>query len=407
MSKTCFWLGYRLVLLICFCFPSAARGQIPTTYTGWQREYAKCFDINNDLVPSQVETVKKFLTEALHDNPNDSFLLWYWANLTTQTADWKSAEEANLKLLHLKKTNDYVRSAHWNLAGISAAQGQWSEFAVHSFLWSVLGFRNNGLPAFCVALLWLLLEISIRKNGQGQFASRSTIKNLLLLACLPVLFTLFWDAGRLLNSLLLFGNVGAAFASGKRDSLVSLALSIEWAMISLFLARQIKKRWLAPSPDATEPSATCPNDSKTLSAMKSLAVVFGGLVLLDFFAYPAVGDFIANRTELSSFLFRTSHSWSRVAEILSVVILSPIAQEVLFRGALFPYVKQAAGRSCGFIFSSIIFAGIHPGQSDRFAMLVFVGLVFCLQTEARSRLSVPIVTHSISNFALFLLSRSS
>jgi membrane protease YdiL (CAAX protease family) len=406
MSRA-FLVGLQWVLFIFLLFPSPTHGQMPTTYAEWQREYEKCFDRNDDLVPSQIVTLKKNLQEALRSLSNDTHLLLIWAELTTLTADWKNAEQASRQLLQLKSTEEQRQTARRNLAGIAAMQRRWGEAAIHYGHYSILGVKHRGLPAFCVCLIWLLLEIQIKKETHAQPYSRREIRNLLLLACLPLLFAVFWNFGRLLNSLCFFGNAGAALTSYKIASIVTLSVSIEWALLSLYLARRIKKRWLVPTPAAAEtPPAERPKDSKIVSVLKSLATLLGGFFMLNFYHTPVLSRFVETYSDWSAEFVRSFQSWFGLISMLTVVILSPIAQEILFRGAIFQYVKQAGGRSSAFIFSSILFAGIHFNQADRFASLVFVGLVFCLQMEVRSRLTIPILTHCIANFMLFLLSES-
>ena len=84
--------------------------------------------------------------------------------------------------------------------------------------------------------------------------------------------------------------------------------------------------------------------------------------------------------------------------LLEVALISPIVQEIFFRGAIFAYARQAGGLAFGLIFSSLVFAGSHLNASEQFSSTLVIGIIFATQYEVTKRLNAPILTHCIVNF---------
>jgi len=84
------------------------------------------------------------------------------------------------------------------------------------------------------------------------------------------------------------------------------------------------------------------------------------------------------------------------------IILAPIAEEMLFRGILYPTLKQNGFRRSALILSSVIFALTHLNLM-LIVPLTFLALVLALLYEFTGNLSAPITAHCLFNALDFLL----
>lgn len=83
--------------------------------------------------------------------------------------------------------------------------------------------------------------------------------------------------------------------------------------------------------------------------------------------------------------------------------LSPVAEEIFFRGILFGFLRQW-GFVPALILSTALFAFIHPTGPGFPVIQVIGGILFATAYEVEGSLVVPIVIHGLGNSALFFLS---
>ena len=91
-----------------------------------------------------------------------------------------------------------------------------------------------------------------------------------------------------------------------------------------------------------------------------------------------------------------------VLAILSVVVIGPLAEEIVFRGMVQQAARTAVGRAAGILFTGIVFAIWH-GQLWNLASLILVGLFLGLVFEATGSLLAPLVLHSAYNLTILLI----
>ncbi|MGZ4964026.1 MAG: CPBP family intramembrane glutamic endopeptidase [Limisphaerales bacterium] len=84
------------------------------------------------------------------------------------------------------------------------------------------------------------------------------------------------------------------------------------------------------------------------------------------------------------------------------IVGAPIWEESVFRGLLYPTLKQAGFPRLAFWGSSILFGASHL-TGVTFVPLAFFGMVLVLLYESTDNLLAPIAAHSMFNFANFLL----
>jgi membrane protease YdiL (CAAX protease family) len=95
--------------------------------------------------------------------------------------------------------------------------------------------------------------------------------------------------------------------------------------------------------------------------------------------------------------------WPQVYMAGAAVFLIPVAEELLFRGVLYPSFKQSFGRRRALWISAVLFGVVHFNLMT-FLPLTVLGLLLAWLYERTGNLLAPIVAHSAFNLAnLFLM----
>ena len=87
----------------------------------------------------------------------------------------------------------------------------------------------------------------------------------------------------------------------------------------------------------------------------------------------------------------------------SAVVVAPFAEEVVFRGFIFPSVRDRWGLPAGILVSSLLFGLVHPGLPAVAATFV-LGAVFCALYERSGTLVAPVTAHAFFNLTMLSLS---
>ncbi|MBM7604822.1 membrane protease YdiL (CAAX protease family) [Metabacillus crassostreae] len=105
-----------------------------------------------------------------------------------------------------------------------------------------------------------------------------------------------------------------------------------------------------------------------------------------------------------------SFNWLSVSLLYLVfTILTPIKEEIIFRGILFSFLKDRYNFWIGFVVSSVIFGLLHNGHT---ISITIIGAIFLLLYKLTKSLVVPILLHiiwnaiAISNLLLAINSQS-
>jgi membrane protease YdiL (CAAX protease family) len=92
-----------------------------------------------------------------------------------------------------------------------------------------------------------------------------------------------------------------------------------------------------------------------------------------------------------------------LAIVFLAVVLAPLIEELMFRGVLQPAIGRFAGVAGGVLFSSLLFAAIHPQGPALVLSLAAVGAMAAALTHQTRSLVPAIVMHAVHNGAVLSL----
>jgi membrane protease YdiL (CAAX protease family) len=114
--------------------------------------------------------------------------------------------------------------------------------------------------------------------------------------------------------------------------------------------------------------------------------------------------------QLPVHVLRVSLSWAgRITLGVTAILLAPLAEEILFRGILYPAVKQAGFPRFALWGTTLLFAAVHMNMVT-FAPLAVLALVLTALYERTNNLLASITAHALFNalnfVTLFLIRQS-
>jgi membrane protease YdiL (CAAX protease family) len=112
-------------------------------------------------------------------------------------------------------------------------------------------------------------------------------------------------------------------------------------------------------------------------------------------ALEKIGVPAENQRAVEIFLDLKS-SWVRVSFGIFAVVVAPVAEEFVFRGMLYPFVKQLGSPRAALFGVSALFAAIHF-DAGTFVPLFALALVLTWLYEKTDNLLAPIAAHSLFN----------
>ncbi len=106
--------------------------------------------------------------------------------------------------------------------------------------------------------------------------------------------------------------------------------------------------------------------------------------------------------EAVQILRATNGLGSRAVLGLAAIVIAPLAEEILFRGLMYPAIKQAGFRRAAVWITSLLFAAIHVNLATFFPLTILaIALIWVY--EKTDNLAAPIVAHSFFNAANFVM----
>ena len=91
----------------------------------------------------------------------------------------------------------------------------------------------------------------------------------------------------------------------------------------------------------------------------------------------------------------------RIALGAAAILLAPVAEEILFRGILYPAIKQAGYPRLALWGAALLFAAVHANLVT-FVPLTVLALVLTALYERTNNLLAPIVAHALFNALNFV-----
>lgn len=130
---------------------------------------------------------------------------------------------------------------------------------------------------------------------------------------------------------------------------------------------------------------------------RTLELAFAGIIFVNFFLIYLFPNFIDNSMpDVLKEQFKEIAFSSPLLAILAVGIFAPIAEEILFRGAIFNLIKDNIGKYAALIISSILFALIHLNIYQA-SYTIFIGLFLGIILMKTGSLWLAIIFHIVYN----------
>ncbi len=86
---------------------------------------------------------------------------------------------------------------------------------------------------------------------------------------------------------------------------------------------------------------------------------------------------------------------------IQAVVFAPLIEELLFRGILYPFIRQQGYPKLALLGTSVLFGALHLNMV-LFVPMTFLGLMLVWLYEKTDNLAAPIFSHSLFNLANFL-----
>ncbi len=127
-----------------------------------------------------------------------------------------------------------------------------------------------------------------------------------------------------------------------------------------------------------------------LSALSGIWLTWAELNLQDI---AAISESLESFDETWSTLGREAYIW----ELLSIVIIGPIVEELLFRGVVFHYFEKIRSGWFPIIFSALAF-GIWHQEPVQVVYTAMIGIAYGMIYSKVRDLRITIILHMINNF---------
>lgn len=126
-----------------------------------------------------------------------------------------------------------------------------------------------------------------------------------------------------------------------------------------------------------------------------LAAAYPLLILVQAMVYGASGGNLSPQ-EVVEFLQRAEAPRDRLAVVVMAVVVAPVAEEVIFRGYLYPVFKKSLGPAVSLVLTSVLFAVLH-GHAPSIPALTMLAVCLGLAYEQTGSLLVPMTMHAVFN----------
>ena len=140
---------------------------------------------------------------------------------------------------------------------------------------------------------------------------------------------------------------------------------------------------------------------KGLDLVFTLSFAVGCALLMAFLLIYIFPDFINSMPVEVQEVFASMAATSPWLMLLTVGVFAPVAEEVLFRGAIFNVLKNRINAGVAIVVSAVLFAAFHMNWYQASYALV-LGLVLGLIAYKSGSLILPIIFHMVYNILVSL-----
>lgn len=146
------------------------------------------------------------------------------------------------------------------------------------------------------------------------------------------------------------------------------------------------------------------NVSKKMEKISPLTVA--GAMLLTYLAGDAVSRLLAllpldSIYEIYVELMETSLSGNPIIVFITLVLVGPMAEEIIFRGILYSSFRGRYGVWVASLLSALVFAIAHGNVFQSLGVFT-MGIILCLAYERFNNLTIPFLMHAFNNLMGFL-----
>jgi len=132
--------------------------------------------------------------------------------------------------------------------------------------------------------------------------------------------------------------------------------------------------------------------------VKTLELAFASIIFVNLFLVYLFPNFIDNNMpDVIKEQFEAIALSSPLLALVAIGILAPIAEEILFRGAIYNLFKDNIGKYVALFVSSVLFALIHLNIYQA-SYTLFIGLFLGIILMKTGSLWLPVIFHIVYNF---------
>ncbi len=198
-------------------------------------------------------------------------------------------------------------------------------------------------------------------------------------------------------------SIRTRFAGTSRDRMGLLAVNMLFIqgtaiLLTLLLLRKYKLRWREAFGGFRPPDKVF-----------ALPILLGILFLVPAFALHFVAQYLiqqfggTHEAQQAVTMVAQSENTAEVAiQALSIIILAPLAEELLFRGVIYTSIRELGYRKVAIVVSSVIFAAIHGSWALMLPLTVLAMALIWLY-EYTGSITAPIIMHATFNAVNFTL----
>lgn len=130
-------------------------------------------------------------------------------------------------------------------------------------------------------------------------------------------------------------------------------------------------------------------------ALLSLLAAYPLLMLVQAMVFGISGGNVTPQ-DVVEFLRSAESPRDRIAVLVMAVVVAPLAEEMIFRGYLYPVGKRYAGGFVSAVLTAALFAVLH-GHAASMPALFTLALCLVLAYERTGSLLVPMIMHAVFN----------